>query len=62
MSGNIFYLVIICCPVCDVILFETNLDFLMKPFFYMNKMSQQKFKYLKNKKNFSHEIKSTFHF
>ena len=36
----------------DVISFEINLIFLIKPFFYLNKKSKQKFKYLKNEKSF----------
>ena len=47
-------------PCCDVINFETNLIFLIKPFFFMTKKSRQKFKYLRkkailrwNKKHFS---------
>ena len=43
---------IVCFPGCDVINFEVNLIFLIKPFFYMTKMSKQKFKYLENKKCF----------
>ena len=37
---------------CDVISFETNLYFLIKPFFYMTKIPRQKFKNLENKKSF----------
>ena len=32
--------------------FEINLFFLMKPFFYINKKSKQKFKNLDNEKTF----------
>ena len=39
---------IVCFPDFDVINFEINLIFLTKPFFYMTKMSRQKFKYLEN--------------
>ena len=46
------YIVIIRCPVCEVINFENNLIFLVKPFFYITKKSVQKCKYFKNKKNF----------
>ena len=53
-------IVIICCSVCNVINFEINLSLLIKPFFYITKKSIQKFKYFKNKKSFSHEIKSIF--
>ena len=45
--GNIC-IVIICCPVCDVINFGINL--LIKLFFYRTKISRQK--YLKNEKSF----------
>ena len=53
-------IVIICCPVCDVINFEINHSFLIKLFFYINKKSAQKCKYFKNQKSFKHEIKSVF--
>ena len=49
--GNIC-IVIICCPVCDVIKVEINHSFLTKPFFYMTKKSGQKCTYLKSEKNF----------
>ena len=45
----------------EVMNFETNLFFLIKPFFYMNKKWRQKFKYLENKKGFEDEIRSIFH-
>ena len=48
-------------PDSDVIKFEINLIFLIKPFFYMTKKSRQKFKYLVNKKNFWGEIRSIFY-
>ena len=32
--------------------YEMNITFLIKPFFYMIKMSCQKFKYLENEKSF----------
>ena len=54
-------IVIICCPVCDVINFAINPRFLIKPFFNMTKKSGPKCKYLKNERNFQHEIKSIFH-
>ena len=44
-------IVIICRPVCDIINFEINLGFLIKPFFYKTKLSGQKRKYLKNEKS-----------
>ena len=40
-------------PGCDVINFEINVIVLIKSFFYMNKKSRQKLKYLGNEKNFS---------
>ena len=43
---------IVCIPGCDVINFEINLVFLIKPFFYMTKKLKQKFKYLENEKSF----------
>ena len=39
---------IICKPGCDVIIFEINLTFLIKPFCYMTKKPRQKLKYLEN--------------
>ena len=52
---------IVCWPDCDVIKFEINLIFLIKPFWYMTKKSRQKLKYLENGKSFWSEIKSIFH-
>ena len=43
---------IVCWPRCDVIDFQINLIYLMKPFSYMTKKSRQKFKYLDNEKSF----------
>ena len=42
---------IVCEPGSDVIKFEINLTFLMKPVFYTTKNSRQKFKYLEIKTN-----------
>ena len=39
-------------PGCDVINFEINLIFLIKPFFYITKKSIQTFEYLENEKRF----------
>ena len=50
----------VCFPGCDVLHFEINLIFLIKPFLSMIKKSRQKFKYLKNEKSLSGEIKSIF--
>ena len=47
-------------PACDVIKFEIKLIILIKPFFYMTKMSRQKLKYIENEKSFRGEIKSIF--
>ena len=43
---------IVCFPGCDIIGFEINLIFLIKPFLYMTKKSRQKFKYLEKEKSF----------
>ena len=40
--------------------FEININFLIRPFFYITKKSGQQFKYLKSGKSFSHEVKSIF--
>ena len=53
--------IIIFRPACDVINFEINLGFLIKPFSDMTKKSGQKFKDFKNEKSFYHETRSTFH-
>ena len=44
----------------DVIIFEINLIFLIKPFWYKTKKSRQKLKYLENGKSFWAKIKSIF--
>ena len=47
---------------CNVINFEIKLIFLIKPFFYLTKMSRQKkIEYFENEKSFQGEIKSIFH-
>ena len=51
-------IITICCPACDVIYFEFNCSFLIKPFSYITKKSEQKCKCLDIKKSFSHEIKA----
>ena len=43
---------IVCFLGCDVINFEINFIFLVKPFFYMTKKPRKKIKYLENEKNF----------
>ena len=58
--GNVC-IIILCYPGCDIINFGINLIFLIKLFFYMNKKSRQKLKYLENEKSFCDEIKSIFH-
>ena len=55
------YIAIVCYPGCDVIKFEINPVFLIKPFFYMTEKSKQTFKYLEDEKSFYSEIKSIFH-
>ena len=60
ISGNI-WIKIVCILVCDIISFEIYISFHIKPFSYMTKNSEQKLKYLKNKKSFSGEIKIIFH-
>ena len=49
--GNICT-VIICCPVCDTINFETNHSSLIMPVSYITKNSGQKCIYLRKKKSF----------
>ena len=44
--------VIIYCPLCGVISFEINYNFLTELFFYITNMSGKKCKYLKNGKSF----------
>ena len=46
-------IVIIWCPVSNVINFENNNSFHIKPFLYTTKKSGQKCKYLKNEKSFN---------
>ena len=53
--------VITCHPACDLINFIIDFSFLIKPFSYMTKKSEQKFKYLTNKKSIWGEIKSIFY-
>ena len=45
-------IVIVCLPDCDVINFEINLIFLIKPFFYMTKKSRQNLNILRKKRAF----------
>ena len=51
ISGNMC-ISIVCEPGCDVMNFEVNLIFLIKPFFLHDKKSGQKLKYLENEKSF----------
>ena len=60
MLGNMLN-VIICLRVCYIITFQINLSFLIKPFSYMIKRSEQKFRCHKNEKCVEHEIKRIFH-
>ena len=43
---------IVCKKGCDIINFEINLVFLIKPFFYITKKSRKKFKYVENERAF----------
>ena len=52
---------IVCFTSCDVINFEIDLIFLIRPFFYMTKTLRQKFKYLENESIFSRGKKIIFH-
>ena len=58
--GNVC-IAIVCFQGCNVIDFENNLNFLIKPFFFLTKKSRQKFEYLENEKSFQGEMKSIFH-
>ena len=49
-----------CFPGCEVIKYEINLIFLIKPFSSMTKFSRQIFKYLEKENNFLGEIKRVF--
>ena len=50
ISGN-RCIIIVCYKFCNVINFEIYLSFFIKPSFCMNKNSEQKLNYLKNKKS-----------
>ena len=52
IMGNMC-IAIVSFPGFDVIKFEINLIFLIKPFFYLTKNSRQKFKYLEKKRAFN---------
>ena len=56
---NIF-IAIICCPVFNVINFEIDLSFHIRPFFYITKNSEQKCKYLKIQKSCERQIRNIF--
>ena len=45
----------------NIITFEINVIFLIKPLFYIIKKLRKQFKYLENKRSFSGEIKCIFH-
>ena len=51
---------IVCQPGCNVLNFEINFIFLLRPFLYMTKKSKQKLKYLQNENSLLGEIKSFF--
>ena len=46
------YIANICYPVCDVMNFEINHSFLIKPFFQITKNAVQKCKYINKEKSF----------
>ena len=46
------FIAVVCFLGCEVINFEINVIFLIKPFFYIPKKSRQKTKYLENEKSF----------
>ena len=48
---------IVCFLDCDVINFEINLIFLIKPFLCMIKKLRQRFKHLENEKRWKKEVK-----
>ena len=53
-------IVIICCPVCDVINFKINHSFLVKPFFYITKKSEQTVNISETKRAFNMKQKVFF--
>ena len=59
MLGNIC-IAIVCFPGCDIISFEVNLLFRIKPFFYMTKKLRPN-RNLENEKSIQGEIKYIFH-
>ena len=46
------FVTIICFPGCDIINFEINLVFLIKPFFYMTENSRKKLNTLRTERDF----------
>ena len=50
----------ICCPACDVINFEIDLSFLIKPFSYVTKNSDQKSNIIRTEGTFNMEYKAFF--
>ena len=53
-------IVIVFLPDCDVINFEINFIFLIKPFFYMTKKSRQNLNILREKRAFFHHFERAF--
>ena len=51
-------ILIICCPVFDVINFEIKLSFFRKSFFYITKKSAQKYKYPITKRAFNVKLRA----
>ena len=54
------YLVFIFCLVCEVINFEIDLSYLIKPFFNLTKNSVQKCKYFKYERDFNIKVRTFF--
>ena len=53
-------IVIVNFPVFDIINFEINLFFLIRPFVYLGKKSREAFKYIENKWSYKVRQKSIF--
>ena len=60
VDSKIFSILIICCPVCDVINFKINHSFLVKPFFYITKKSEQTVNISETKRAFNMKQKVFF--
>ena len=53
-------IVMFCCPVCDIINFEINHNFVIKPFFYITKKSELNVNISRMERAFKYEMKSIF--